>query len=610
MSFMFAHRLPFGAEVADDGTVRFRLWAPSQSGPTVVLADGSEHPMASAGDGFFEAVADAPHGSAYRYRLDDGFLVPDPVSRAQAEDAHGASLVIDPRRFGWQHGAWRGRPWEEIVLYELHVGTFTQQGDFDGVRRKLDHLERLGVTAVELMPVADFPGRRGWGYDGVLMFAPDRAYGDPDSLKTLVDEVHARGMTAFLDVVYNHFGPDGNYLHLYAPQFFTDRHHTPWGAAIDFSQRAVRDFYIHNSLYWLQEYRFDGLRFDAVHAIVDDSPVHILTELAETVRAALPAERHVHLVLENDANESRFLSRDDAGRPRHYTAQWNDDAHHVYHVIATGESGGYYADYAGDVRGHLARTLTQGFVYQGEPSGYRDGELRGEPSGHLPATTFVDFAQNHDQVGNRAYGDRLARLVSPETARAIAAVLLVAPPVPLLFMGEEWGSTQPFLYFCDFHDELAAAVREGRRREFARFPEFADPQTRTSIPDPNADATFATSRLDWPTASMPEPQEWMAYYTRLLTLRRDAIVPRLAQLGAGAARAKTWGDHGLTIRWDTGQDTALVLTANLSGTGQQGCGHIDGRLLFESHPGLLEDAERTGMPPWSVLWTTVGSTAW
>ncbi|MCB9948603.1 MAG: malto-oligosyltrehalose trehalohydrolase [Rhodospirillaceae bacterium] len=609
MSASYAHTLPFGAEVVGDGAVRFRLWAPAQTAPVVVLEDGGEFPMAAAGDGYFEAAVPAAHGSAYRYRLDNGFLVPDPASRAQGDDAHGPSLVVDPRRHAWQDGGWRGRPWEEAVLYELHVGTFTQEGTFDAVRRKLDHLVRLGITAVELMPVADFPGRRGWGYDGVLHFAPDRAYGTPDTLKTLVEEAHARGLMIFLDVVYNHFGPDGNYLHLYAPQFFTDRHVTPWGAAIDFSQRAVRDFYIHNALYWLQEYRFDGLRFDAVHAIVDESPVHILTELAEAVRATV-RDRYVHLVLENDSNESRFLSRDDVGRPRHYDAQWNDDAHHVFHVLATGEAGGYYQDYVANARDRLARVLTEGFAYQGEASDYRAGELRGEPSGHLPPSSFVNFTQNHDQVGNRAFGDRLARIAPAEAVRATAAVLLLAPPVPMLFMGEEWGSAQPFLYFCDFHDDLAAAVRDGRRREFAQFPEFADPQSRTAIPDPNADATFAASRLDWPTASMAEQQAWLALYARLLKIRREFIVPRLSRIKPGTAVPQAWDAHGLTVRWPVPEKAQLVLVANLSAAPQHGCGEIPGRLLYESHPGLLGEAAQHGMPPWSVVWSIIERSGW
>ncbi len=608
MTETHAFKLSFGAEIERDGRVRFRFWAPAQKAPKLVLDDAAPLALESEGDGWFSlTTAAARAGSRYRYRLDDGLEVPDPASRAQADDAHGPSVVVDPRAMRWQTRGWTGRPWEETVLYELHAGTFSEDGSFDGVRRRLDHLAGLGVTAVELMPVADFPGRRNWGYDGVLMFAPDRAYGSPESLKTLVDEAHARGLMMFLDVVYNHFGPDGNYLHTYAPGFFTDRFDTPWGAAIDFSRRPVRDFYIENALYWLEEYRFDGLRFDAVHAIRDESARHILDELGETVRARLSPGRRAHLVLENDANEARFLDRlpAKAGRPaapRAFTAQWNDDIHHVFHVLGTGEAGGYYADYQKDPASLLGRALTQGFVYQGDRSAFHDGARRGEPSAHLPPDGFVAFAQNHDQVGNRAWGDRLARLVPPETAQAVAAALLLSPAIPLLFMGEEWGATQPFLYFCDFHDALADAVRNGRRREFGRFPEFADPASRERIPDPNAETTFAASRLDWPTASMPGPQAWLDVYRRLLAVRRAEVVPLIPRIRPGTATATRWGVCGLTVTWPAGPDgPRLHLVTNLAATRSDGCRRPMGRPVYQSGSGLLGDCEAGYLPAWSVL---------
>ncbi len=593
----FHYRLPFGAEVQSGGTTRFRLWAPNQPSVSLVLGDPAAPPlpMQPEGGGWFAIeTADAPPGTAYHYRLGDGLLVPDPCARAQASDAHGPSIVVDPSAHDWQSGDWAGRPWEETVLYELHTGTFSEEGTFDGIRRRLDHFARIGVTAVELMPVADFPGRRGWGYDGVLHYAPDRAYGDPASLKRLIDEAHGRGLMVFLDVVYNHFGPDANYLHVYARDFFTDRHDTPWGAAIDFSRRPVRDFYIHNALYWLEEYRIDGLRFDAVHAIVDESDQHILHEIADAVRARIGDGRHVHLVLENDANQTRFLGDDG------YIAQWNDDIHHAFHVLLTGEAGGYYTDYADRPAERLGRGLAEGFIYQGDPSRYRDGERRGEPSSHLTPTRFVGFLQNHDQIGNRAFGDRLARLADPAALQAAQAVLLLCPQIPMLFMGEEWAATQPYFYFCDFHDALADAVRNGRRQEFAKFPEFADPAIRQKIPDPNAAATFDASRLDWPTHSMADRMAAMERIRRLIDLRCELVVPRLAGAHPGTARA--WTNGAFTVSWVMGDGAVLTVVANLASEEAEGTVTPAGRLIFESAPGLASRGVPARLPAWAVLW--------
>ena len=362
--------MPFGAELREDGSVRFRLWAPAARQVELLLRgpQGTRAlQMAQAGEGWFELVtAEAGAGSRYLYRIDGGLEVPDPASRLNSEDVHGPSVVVDPTAFEWTDGTWRGRPWHEAVIYELHVGTFSPEGTFSGVERKLDHLVDLGVTAIELMPIADFPGKRNWGYDGALLYAPDTAYGTPDELKSLVCAAHERGLMVLLDVVYNHFGPEGNYLHVYAPQFFTDRHHTPWGAAINFDgadSRPVRDFFVHNALYWLEEYHFDGLRIDAIHTVCDDSPRHIVTEITEAVRQGPGRERHVHVVLENGANQARFLGP--PGAPMTADAQWNDDVHHCLHVILTGESDGYYEDYARNPHGLLCRCLAEGFAYQG-----------------------------------------------------------------------------------------------------------------------------------------------------------------------------------------------------------------------------------------------------
>jgi malto-oligosyltrehalose trehalohydrolase len=593
------HRMPFGAELVPDG-VRFRLWAPKARELAVVLQDagsstGGErlYPMQRAEDGWFALTTRAAkRGSRYQFAV-EGLRVPDPASRYQPDDVHGPSMVIDPDAYDWSPVAWRGRPWEEIVVYELHAGTFAEAGGFAGIERRLDHLAALGVTALELMPVADFPGARNWGYDGVLLYAPDSRYGTPDDLKRLVEACHARGLCLFLDVVYNHFGPDGNYLSAYAPSFFTTRHETPWGAAINFDgegSRTVRDFYIENALYWLEEFQLDGLRFDAVHAVVDNSAPDILTEIAATVRRRIPPSRHVHLILENDRNQAHFLSRrgaagGDATVPL-YTAQWNDDVHHALRVLTSGQSGGYYADYAETPAAHLGRALAEGFAYQGEPSRHRGGERRGEASAQLPPTAFISFIQNHDQVGNDAFGRRLQHLASPASVRAAAATYLLAPQIPMLFQGEEWGADQPFAFFCDFGAELGEAVRTGRRREFAKFPEFADPHRREEIPDPTAPATFDAARLDWSQLARPPHAEWLDYYRQLLTLRARAIVPRLAGIGGQAGTYRVLGDRAVEVGWILAGGARLTLLANYDTVAiERRAEPVPGDVLFTTHPG-------------------------
>jgi maltooligosyltrehalose trehalohydrolase len=548
------HELPFGAELAGEG-VRFRLWAPRAAAVALRLDGAGEPPMRREQGGWFSLTTDeARAGTRYCYVV-DGQAVPDPASRHQPEDVHGPSEVIDPGAYEWRDDAWRGRPWEEIVLYELHTGSFSESGDFAGIARHLDYLAGLGITAIELMPIADFPRRRNWGYDGVLLFAPDARYGRPDDLKRLVDAAHARGIAVFLDVVYNHFGPEGNYLHLYAPQFFTERHYTPWGAAINFARPEVRRFYVENALYWLEEFHLDGLRFDAVHAILDDSPRHILVEIAETVRRYFPAVRRIHLVLENDNNEAHFLA------PNLFSAQWNDDLHHALRVLTTGESEGYYADYADRPVERLGRALAEGYVFQGEHSPYREAR-RGEPSAQLPATSFVSFIQNHDQVGNNAFGARLATLAEPDAIRVAATIYLLSPEIPLLFMGEEWGAAQPFPFFADFEPELAEKVREGRRREFAKFPAFRDEAARARIPDPCADATFKRAVLDWHVAAQGGHREWIAWYKDLLALRRREITPRLRGMAGQSGIFQSLGERTLRVDWRLGDGARLTLLAN------------------------------------------------
>ncbi|MDB5683334.1 MAG: treZ [Sphingomonas bacterium] len=541
----FARDLPMGATLTDQGT-RFRFWAPAQQAVTLEIDGGASVPMRQLADGWFEAEAPCGAGTRYRYRLSPELAVPDPASRAIAGDVHDWSLVVDPGSYAWRNAGWSGRRWHETVLYELHAGLLD---GFEGVAARLPELAELGVTAIELMPIAEFPGNRNWGYDGVLPFAPAAAYGTPDQLKAMIDRAHDLGLMVFLDVVYNHFGPDGNYLPVYAPHFFDEARHTPWGGAIDFGKAPVRQFFVENALYWLEEYRFDGLRFDAVHAIDDND---FLDALAAEIRRAVAPERQIHLVLENESNDAERLSRD-------YDAQWNDDFHNVLHVLLTGETGAYYQDFADRPAKRLARCLAEGFIYQGEGSPNHDGKPRGRPSGHLPPTAFVSFLQNHDQVGNRALGERLTLLARPQALHAATALMLLCPQIPMIFMGEEVGSETPFLFFTDFHHELADAVREGRRREFAKFPAFADPAQREKIPDPNAVETFATSR---PRGSQADT--WRARYRDLIALRQARIVPTLP--GASALGAEAIGDQAVRARWRLGNGAVLTLAINLGET--------------------------------------------
>ncbi|MBX9930261.1 MAG: malto-oligosyltrehalose trehalohydrolase [Methylobacterium sp.] len=522
-----AHTMQFGAEPVEDG-IRFALWAPTANDVTLVV-DGSDHEIPAVGGGWRRTtVSGTRPGARYGYRIDGDLVVPDPASRFQPDDVSGLSEVVDGRSYPWADTKWTGRPWEEAVLYELHVGTATPEGTYAALAGKLEELRDLGVTAIELLPLGDFKGARNWGYDGVLPYAPDAAYGRPDDLKRLIDHAHSLGLMVFLDVVYNHFGPAGNYLHSYAKTFFTERHPTPWGAGINVdgkeSGRVVRDYFFENALYWLEEYHFDGLRFDAVHAILDDSETHFIGELGETIRARLPG-RHIHLVLENEANQARWLERDASGRSIQHDAQWADDLHHCWHVLLTGEDAGYYASFADKPVVHLARCLSEGFAYQGEPFPTLDNHPRGEPSAHLPPSAFVTFLQNHDQVGNRALGERLSALSDPKKLALARASLLLSPQIPMLWMGEEWSASAPFLFFVDFapDEELNKAVREGRRREFKSFAAFAD--DTSVIPDPTEKKTFLDSKIDWSEIDKPGHREVWADTRNLLQIRRQSVVP-------------------------------------------------------------------------------------
>ncbi len=468
--------------------------------------------------GVFETIlAGASASTRYAYSLDGGPPRPDPVSRWQPEGVHGFSCVVDPGAFAWSDAAWDGIRMAEYVIYELHVGTFTEAGTFDAAIAQLPALAELGITAIELMPVAQFPGERNWGYDGVDLYAPQNSYGGPEGLGRLVNAAHERGLAVVLDVVYNHLGPEGNYLGEFGP-YFTARYRTPWGAAINYDgpgSDEVRRYVIDNALYWVTEYHVDALRLDAVHGIYDFGARHILEELAHEVHAQARAlGRSVQVIAESDLNDPRLLRSPERGGFG-LDAQWSDDFHHAVHVALTGERNGYYADFSG-VR-DIAEALERRFVYAGRHSGHRD-RRHGAPAADLSAEHFVVAIQNHDQVGNRAKGERLSLLVSDERVRLAAALLLLAPYVPLLFMGEEYGETNPFLYFVSHGDpELVQAVREGRRREFEHFG------WQTDVPDPQAVESFERSRLDRSELDDPRHRQIQALYRDLLAVRRSEV---------------------------------------------------------------------------------------
>jgi len=535
----------------DATSARFALWAPNARDVSVVIGAQAfalqSDPEAT---GWFIGEVACQPGDHYFYRFtnsqNESQDVPDPASRYQPEGVHGPSQAVDTGAFEWQHDTWTGRPWQEAVIHEQHVGV---HGGYAGVAGQLPRLAELGITAIELMPVAQFPGKRNWGYDGVLPFAPQNSYGKPEELARLVDQAHGLGLSVMLDVVYNHFGPDGNYLHSYADDFFDEGKQTPWGASIDFKRPEVREFFIQNALMWICEYRFDGLRLDAVHAI--DNP-DFLKELARRVRAAVEPGRKVWLVLENEHNQAFLLEEG-------FDAQWNDDGHNALHVLLTGETEGYYQDYEDQPIQKLARCLGEGFVFQGQKN--RHGKARGEPSGHLPPSAFVLFLQNHDQVGNRALGERLTRLCTPEALRAATTLLLLSPMIPLLFMGDEQGSRSPFLFFTDHHDELADAVREGRRAEFKGFAAFESSEDREQIPDPNDPKTFEASR---PLTDTPAAEEWQALYRTLLELRRKHVVPSLPGIKSEGVTVLT--DKALSACWRLENGDQLRIDLNLGET--------------------------------------------
>lgn len=589
----------FGPEITATG-VHFRLWAPLC--PDVGLeCDGRDHAMTRTATGWHVAdIAGARAGSRYRFILPDGRRIADPASRFQPDDIAGASEVIDDRAYVWRVPSWRGRAWEEMIFYEIHVGAFTEAGTYVAATERLADLVDLGVTAIELMPLADFPGRWNWGYDGVLWFAPDATYGRPDELKALVDRAHELGLAVFLDVVWNHFGPVGNVWPDLAPIYGEAAN--PWGKGLNFDGddgRPVRDLVLANALHWLIDYRFDGLRLDATHALIDSSAPHILAELADTVAAATPG-RATHLVMENSDNDLRWLERRPDGTPRHLVAHWTDDLHHALHTAVTGERAWYYAQYTGRIA-TVARGLAEGVSWQGE---YLIHERRnkGVPATHLPLTAFVAFLQTHDQIGNRPLGDRKHTLLPEPARRALTAILLLAPQIPLLFMGEDWESARPFPYFSDLGADRAETVRDERRDQLKDF--LAD---GVAMLDPMAEATFRAAKLDWHRrAAAPA----LRHHRDLLALRRREIVPRLAGLAGHSGRWALLGGLAFDVSWRLGDGSELRLRAHLGRFRQYlaaaGLGPIDPAARVLWRQGEI-DADTLG--PWAVLVTLAAPAA-
>jgi maltooligosyltrehalose trehalohydrolase len=545
-----AWQLDIGATPTPDG-VRFRLWAPSATRVDVMIeAPAGVHRLTGEPDGYHSAlVPGLAAGARYRYRLDGDATYPDPASRSQPEGVHGHSEVVDPHAFRWTDAGWGGLDPAGLVIYELHVGTFTGGGTFDAAVERLDDLARLGVTAIELMPVAEFSGTRNWGYDGVGLFAPESAYGGPEGLRRLVDAAHRRGLGVILDVVYNHLGPEGNYLPaVTGGRFFTDRHHTPWGDAINYDgpdSGPVRSFVLANALYWAREYHVDGLRLDATHAIVDDSPVHLLEEIAARLHALEP--RRV-VIAEDDRRDARLV------RPRGHggyglDAAWADDLHHQLRRLTAGDHEGYFARFGGTVP-EVVDTLRRGWSYD-------DGARA------LPPSAFVHCIQNHDQVGNRALGERLNHQVAPPVYRALSALLMLSPYTPLLWMGQEWAASTPFQYFTDHPESLGRLVTEGRRREFRRFSAFSDPAARERIPDPQAEETFVRSKLRWEETGRMPHRGMLALYRELLALRRSE--PALRRPDRDGMTVTAAGARGLTLRREAPGGAAILLVVNLGG---------------------------------------------
>ncbi len=604
----------FGPQKLKDNRYLFRLWAPDSKKVNLHLyknEDFIEIPMNKTKDDFFEVITDkAQEGSGYLFHVDNHICVPDPASRAQFDSVHGLSVVTS-NEFDWEADEkWNGKPFEESVFYELHVGTFTPEGTFKAAVEKFDYLKELGINAIELMPINDFPGRFGWGYDGVLIFAPASKYGTPEDLKYFIKEAHKRDIMVVLDVVYNHFGPDGNYLHVYAEsEFFNQEIKTPWGHSINFENPFVRRFYIENALYWLEEFHFDGLRIDAVHEIYDNSQKHILRELSRFAHERFENKRKIHLILENGKNQSHYFSNTQEYNDS-FDAQWNDDFHHGVHVCLTREDEGYYQSYNSRLTGKspayfLARSLTEGFSYQGNSSDYNQKSDRGEVSRGLCGSHFINFIQNHDQIGNRAFGDRLVSITGVKCAKIAAALCLLSPFVPLIFMGEEWASTSAFLFFCELNEQLNPSIREGRRNEFAGFSSFSDEKVRHLIPDPTDIKTFNRSKLNWNEVVQEPHSEIFYFYKKLIEIRKRYITPMIKIINPSENNYKIFNDYSFLVSYtvEGSNGYKLDLLVNLSDKNIEIPLENYSELIFEYPENSLKSLQKDSLlPSFSAIW--------
>jgi maltooligosyltrehalose trehalohydrolase len=547
-----------GAELQEKG-VLFRTWATGKRKVSTVIFgdDGSvlrEISMKRETSGYYSVIDPASSSDTlYKYRL-DGDLVPDLASRFQPQGVHGPSQVVDGRSFHWADSGWKPPALHELVIYELHVGTFTQEGTFEAIASRFDHLKGIGVNAIELMPIGDFAGDRNWGYDCVSIYAPSRAYGKPDNLRSFVNAAHQAGFSVILDVVYNHLGPDGNYMGLYSEHYFNDSHHTPWGAAFNLDgpdAAPVRSHFAENPLYWVKDFHMDGFRLDATHAIPDDSPKHLIQEIAERVQA------FGALVICEDPRNERKLLLPRTERGYGCDAVWADDFHHVVRVQMTNENEGYMGYFKGSME-ELVSTLREGWLFTGELQ--KDGIPRGTRGADIEPEHFVHCISNHDQVGNRAYGERLNQVIPPAAYRAASALLLTAPYTPMFFMGQEWAASSPFLYFTDHHDELGKGVTEGRRKEFAEFSEFRDPAKRARIPDPQALVTFTNSRLDWTEPNRQPHLETLQLYRDFLHFRKTNLTDRRR----GHWQVDQVSSRGIAIRYQREKKGDILIVAQLA----------------------------------------------
>ena len=599
----YSHEMPFGAKLRRDGGVDFSLWAPAARQASVFLGDRDVAASVTADGWWGLHIAHADAQTRYQWRV-DGKLVPDPASRSNPWGLEAPSIVTDPWAHDWA-ADWNGRAWTDIVAYQMHVGTYTPEGTFNAAARRIPELARLGITALQLMPVASADGEFGWGYDGVLLFAPNSSYGTPDDMKAFVATAQAHGLAVLLDVVYNHFGPAGNYLPHYAPQFESDHHETPWGKAVNFDgvgSTWVREFFIQNALYWLEEFRLDGLRLDAVHAMVDEGPEHIVAELTRRARHRF-GDRQVHIVLENDHNNPMRLGAGDA----RCDGQWNGDFHHCLHVLMTGETGTYYAEYADDPVARLGRVMTLGFSREGANESGSEAPDRRDATSTISLVNAVNFLQCHDQIGNRVFGDRLHLLAAPDASRLATAILLLSPSIPLLFMGEEFASRRPFLYFADAKREMRDLVRDGRKQEMREAPDADQIDSRGEPPDPCDRGSVVASVIE-SSVELDQSQRATWRWTReLLTLRRLEIAPRLPSLSVGTHGCRRFGTHGLAVTWHFDDGSRLQVILNLGKSAQL----VSSTELDSEAVELFRVGDVAGdrLGPWSGVWHRIPSPA-